>query len=69
MKKSNLIEMNNIGIVVENLDNAISFFSEIGLKVEGRGMVEGEFLKAIHNSQEVKGFSGEVVSCHEDNNF
>jgi hypothetical protein len=43
MKKSNLIEMNNIGIVVENLDNAISFFSEIGLKVEGRGMVEGEW--------------------------
>ena len=41
MKKSNLIEMNNIGIVVENLDNAISFFSEIGLKVEGRSMVEG----------------------------
>ncbi len=43
MVKSNLIEMNNIGIVVENLDNAISFFSEIGLKVEGRGMVEGEW--------------------------
>src|SRR3954469_1474550 len=43
MEKSNLIEMNNIGIVVENLDNAISFFSEIGLKVEGRGMVEGQW--------------------------
>jgi hypothetical protein len=43
MEKSNLIEMNNIGIVVENLDNAISFFSEIGLKVEGRGMVEGDW--------------------------
>ena len=41
--KSNLIEMNNIGIVVENLDKAISFFSEIGLKTEGRGMVEGEW--------------------------
>ncbi len=43
MEKSNLIEMNNIGIVVENLDNAISFFSEIGLTIEGRGMVEGEW--------------------------
>lgn len=43
MGKSKLIEMNNIGIVVENLDNAISFFSEIGLTVEGRGMVEGEW--------------------------
>lgn len=43
MGRSNLIEMNNVGIVVENLDNAISFFSEIGLKVEGRAMVEGEW--------------------------
>jgi catechol 2,3-dioxygenase-like lactoylglutathione lyase family enzyme len=43
MEKSNLIEMNNVGIVVENLDNAISFFSEIGLKIEGRGMVEGQW--------------------------
>ncbi len=43
MKKSKLIELNNVGIVVENLDNAISFFSEIGLTVEGRGMIEGEW--------------------------
>lgn len=43
MTKSNLIEMNNVGIVVENLDDAISFFSEIGLTVEGRGMVEGDW--------------------------
>jgi len=43
MSKSNLLEMNNVGIVVENLDNAISFFTEIGLKLEGRAMVEGEW--------------------------
>lgn len=43
MAKSKLLEMNNVGIVVENLDNAISFFSEIGLKLEGRAMVEGEW--------------------------
>lgn len=41
MEKSKLIEMNNIGIVVENLDNAISFFLEIGLKLEGRAIIEG----------------------------
>lgn len=35
--------MNNVGIVVENLDNAISFFTEVGLQLEGRGMVEGEW--------------------------
>lgn len=43
MTKSNLMEMNNVGIVVESLDNAISFFTEIGLKLEGRAMVEGEW--------------------------
>jgi catechol 2,3-dioxygenase-like lactoylglutathione lyase family enzyme len=35
--------MHNVGIVVESLDNAISFFTEIGLKLEGRFMVEGEW--------------------------
>ena len=43
MGQSKLLEMNNVGIVVENLENAISFFSEIGLTLEGRGMVEGEW--------------------------
>lgn len=37
------MEMNNVGIVVESLDNAISFFEEIGLTLEGRMMVEGEW--------------------------
>ena len=35
--------MHNMGIVVESLDNAIAFFEEIGLKLEGRAMVEGEW--------------------------
>lgn len=35
--------MHNMGIVVENLDDAISFFSEIGLKLEGRAIIEGEW--------------------------
>lgn len=35
--------MNNVGIVVESLDDAISFFTEIGLKLEGRAVVEGEW--------------------------
>lgn len=43
MTRSKLMEMNNVGIVVECLDNAISFFSEIGLILEGRTMVEGEW--------------------------
>lgn len=43
MIKSKLLQMHNVGIVVESLENAISFFSEIGLKLEGRGMVEGQW--------------------------
>ncbi len=35
--------MNNVGIVVEDLDKAICFFKEIGLTLEGRAMVEGEW--------------------------
>lgn len=42
-KKPNLKRMDNIGIVVESLDNAISFFTELGLILEGRTMVEGEW--------------------------
>ena len=43
MTKSKLLEMNNVGIVVESLDNAISFFTEIGLILEGRAMVVGKW--------------------------
>jgi catechol 2,3-dioxygenase-like lactoylglutathione lyase family enzyme len=35
--------MDNVGIVVEALDEVISFFTELGLKLEGRAMVEGEW--------------------------
>ena len=35
--------MDNVGIVVESLDNAVSFFTEIGLKLEGRFTIEGEW--------------------------
>jgi hypothetical protein len=43
MTKSKLLQMHNMGIVVESLDNAISFFEEIGLKLEGRAFIEGEW--------------------------
>jgi len=35
--------MDNIGIVVESLDDAISFFVELGLSLEGRATIEGEW--------------------------
>jgi len=38
-----LKRMDNVGIVVESLDDAIPFFTELGLRLEGRAMVEGEW--------------------------
>jgi catechol 2,3-dioxygenase-like lactoylglutathione lyase family enzyme len=38
-----LKRMDNVGIVVESLDPAISFFIELGLKLEGRATIEGEW--------------------------
>ena len=35
--------MDNVGIVVTSLDEAISFFLELGLELEGRAMIEGEW--------------------------
>lgn len=35
--------MDNIGIVVESLDTAIAFFVELGLELEGRATIEGEW--------------------------
>jgi catechol 2,3-dioxygenase-like lactoylglutathione lyase family enzyme len=43
MAKNKLVRMDNVGIVVESLDDAISFFTELGMKLEGRAMIEGEW--------------------------
>ncbi|MED3442939.1 VOC family protein [Bacillus thuringiensis] len=43
MAKNKLLRMDNVSIVVESLDDAISFFEEIGLNLEGRANVEGEW--------------------------
>src|SRR5436309_4590999 len=38
-----LKRMDNIGIVVDDLDGTIDFFRELGLKLEGRATIEGEW--------------------------
>jgi len=37
------LRLDNVGIVVEDLTAAIEFFGELGLELEGRGFVEGEW--------------------------
>lgn len=43
MVTDKLIRMDNIGIVMESLDDAVEFFTELGLKLEGRAIIEGEW--------------------------
>lgn len=42
-----VIRMDNVAIVVEDLDAAIGFFTELGLALEGRAFVEGEWAGRI----------------------
>ena len=38
-----LKRMDNVGIVVDDLDGTIDFFRELGLELEGRATIEGEW--------------------------
>lgn len=42
-----LKRMDNVGIVVEDLDKAIEFFKELGLELEGRAPIEGEWAEGV----------------------
>jgi catechol 2,3-dioxygenase-like lactoylglutathione lyase family enzyme len=39
--------LDNVGIVVEDLDAAIRFFAELGLVLEGRAPIEGEWADGV----------------------
>jgi catechol 2,3-dioxygenase-like lactoylglutathione lyase family enzyme len=39
-----VLRIDNIGIVVEDIDAAVAFFVELGLELEGRTTVEGEWV-------------------------
>ena len=39
--------MDNMGIVVEDLDAAVEFFKELGLDLEGRMPIEGEWAEGV----------------------
>ena len=56
-KRSNLKRMDNVGIVVNSFDEVIPFFEELGLKLEGRAMTEGEW------SGRVTGIKGQRVEA------
>lgn len=43
MAENLLLRMDNVGIVVESLDKVIPFFEEVGLKLQGRTIIDGEW--------------------------
>src|SRR5512138_2493380 len=42
-----VVRMDNVGIVVEDLDGAVDLFLELGLALEGRARIEGEWAGRI----------------------
>lgn len=46
--------MDNVGIVVESLDDAISFFVELGLELEGRATVEGDWADRVTGLRQMR---------------
>jgi catechol 2,3-dioxygenase-like lactoylglutathione lyase family enzyme len=50
-----VLRMDNVGIVFDDLDAAVAFFGELGLEIEGRMTVQGEW------SDRIVGLDGQVV--------
>ena len=46
--------MDNVGIVVEDIDAAIEFFAELGLELEGRAAVEGDWADGVTGFRDMR---------------
>src|SRR6476659_8611191 len=46
--------MDNVGIVVEDIDAAIGFFTELGLELEGRAPVEGKWADGVTGLRDMR---------------
>jgi catechol 2,3-dioxygenase-like lactoylglutathione lyase family enzyme len=49
-----LQRMDNVGIVVESLDAAVSFFAELGLELEGRATIEGDWAERVTGLRDMR---------------
>jgi catechol 2,3-dioxygenase-like lactoylglutathione lyase family enzyme len=56
-----LKRIDNVAIVVDDLDAAIAFFEELGLEVEGRASVEGDWVDRIVGLQ---GTRSDIAMMH-----
>jgi catechol 2,3-dioxygenase-like lactoylglutathione lyase family enzyme len=46
--------MDNVGIVVEDIENAIGFFTELGLELEGRAPIAGEWADGVTGLRDMR---------------
>src|SRR6201985_825755 len=46
--------MDNVGIVVEDIDAAIEFFTELGLNLEGRAPIEGAWADGVTGLRDMR---------------
>lgn len=46
--------MDNVGIVVQDLDAAIEFFIELGLELEGRAPIEGDWAEGVTGLRDMR---------------
>ena len=44
---SRIIRFDHVGVTVQNLDQVTAFFVGLGLEIEGRAFVEGEFIDTV----------------------
>jgi len=49
-----VMRMDNVGIVVEDIDAAIEFFTELGLDLEGRATVEGDWADGVTGLRDMR---------------
>lgn len=49
-----VMRMDNVGIVVEDIDAAIEFFTELGLVLEGRAPIEGEWADGVTGLRDMR---------------
>jgi catechol 2,3-dioxygenase-like lactoylglutathione lyase family enzyme len=49
-----IMRMDNVLVVVDDLDNVISFFVELGMELEGRGPIEGRWVERVIGIDDVR---------------
>lgn len=54
MSEPKSVTMHNMGIVVKDLDAAIAFFTELGLELEGRAPIEGEWAERVTGLRDMR---------------